>query len=46
MAGMAIAVLPDGPKGRWERLASLLMVLALAAVVGLFAYSMLDAYVF
>ena len=43
---MAIAVLPDEPRGRWERFAGILLLVALIAVVALFAYSMLDAYVF
>ena len=43
---MAIAVMPDGPKSRWDRLSSALLVLAVLVVLGLLVFSLLDAYVF
>jgi len=43
---VAIAVMPDGPKSRWDRLANFLLVLAAVLLLGLFAFSLLDAYVF
>lgn len=43
---MAIAVMPDGPKSRWDRLSNALLVLAVLVVLGLLAFSLLDAYVF
>lgn len=43
---MAIAVMPDGPKSRWDRFANALLVLAALLVFGLLAFSLLDAYAF
>lgn len=43
---MAIAVMPDGPKSRWDRLSTALLVLAVLLVLGLLVFSLLDAYVF
>lgn len=43
---MAIAVMPDGPKSRWDRLSSALLVFAVLLVLGLLVFSLLDAYVF
>ena len=43
---MAIAVLPEGPKSRWDRFVNALLVLAVLLVVGLLVFSLLDAYVF
>jgi len=43
---VAIAVMPDGPKSRWDRLSSALLVLAVLVVLGLLVFSLLDAYVF
>ena len=43
---MAIAVVPEDPRDRWERLGDVALVLAVVAVVALFVYGMLDAYVF
>ncbi len=43
---MAIAVMPEGPKSRWDRVANALLVLAALLVVGLLVFSLLDAYVF
>ena len=42
---MAIAVVPEGPKSRWDRLANVLLVLAAMLLLGLFVFSLLDAYV-
>jgi lysophospholipid acyltransferase (LPLAT)-like uncharacterized protein len=42
---VAIAVLPDGPRGRRDRLASALLLLAVVLVLGLLVFSLLDAYV-
>lgn len=43
---MAIAVLPDGPKSRWDRFINVLFVVGVAIVLGLLVFSLLDAYVF
>ena len=43
---MAIAVMPDGPKSRWDRLSNALLLLAVLVVLGLLVFSLLDAYVF
>lgn len=43
---MAIAVLPDGPKSRWDRFINVLLVVGVAIVLGLLVFSLLDAYVF
>jgi len=46
MAAMAIVVLPEGPRDRWDRILNAILVLAVAFVVALLVYSLLDAYVF
>jgi hypothetical protein len=43
---VAIAVMPSGPKSRWDRLGNALLVIAVVAVLGLLVFSLLDAYVF
>jgi hypothetical protein len=43
---VAIAVMPEGPKSRWGRLSNALLLLAVLVVLGLLAFSLLDAYVF
>jgi len=43
---VAIAVLPEGPKSRWDRIANVLLVVGVAIVLGLLVFSLLDAYVF
>ena len=43
---MAIAVMPDEPPGRYERVIEAIAVVALILVGALFVYAMLDAYVF
>ena len=43
---MAIAVIPEEPRGRSERLAVVLAIIVLLLIVGLFVFSMLDAYAF
>ena len=43
---MAIAVMPQGPKSRWDRLANALLALAALLVLGLLIFSLLDAHVF
>jgi hypothetical protein len=43
---VAIAVVPEPPRGRWERVGSVVLVVVALAVLALFVYSMLDAYVF
>jgi hypothetical protein len=43
---MAIAVLPDGPEGRWERIGRLLVTVAVLAVVGLLVFFLIAEYVF
>jgi hypothetical protein len=43
---MAIAVMPEEPPSRWERLAGALFAAIVLVVAALFVFSMLDAYVF
>ncbi len=43
---MAIAVLPEGPRNRLERVGEAVLVVVVVAIVVLFVYSLLDAYVF
>lgn len=43
---MAIAVMPDGPRSRWDRLLTALLLLAALLVLGLLLFSLLDAYLF
>ena len=43
---MAIAVMPDGPPGRWDRIWLALVALAVIAVVGLLVFFVLSEYVF
>jgi hypothetical protein len=42
---VAIAVMPEEPPNRWDRFVGILFAVAAVVVLGLFAYSMLDAYV-
>jgi hypothetical protein len=46
MAGVAIAVMPQPPRDRWERIGNMIMVGAIVLIVLLFVYSLLDSYVF
>ncbi len=43
---MAIAVVPEPPQNRWERVGNTLVIIVVVVVLALFVYSMLDAYVF
>jgi lysophospholipid acyltransferase (LPLAT)-like uncharacterized protein len=43
---MAIAVMPDGPPGRWERIGLALVALAVLAVVSLLLVFLVAEYVF
>ena len=42
---MAIAVTPEPPRSRWDKLVDVGMIVALIVVLALFVYSMLDSYV-
>ena len=42
---MTVAVMPEGPKDRWDRVGSIAFVVAAVIILALFVYSMLDAYV-
>ena len=43
---MAIAVMPEPPRDRWQKLADALLAIAAVAVLVLFIVSMLLEYVF
>jgi hypothetical protein len=43
---MAIAVMPEGPPSRWDRVATVVFAVIIVVIAALFAFSMLDAYVF
>jgi hypothetical protein len=42
---MAIAVMPEPPRDRWDRLVTLGMIAIIVLILGLFVFSMLDSYV-
>jgi hypothetical protein len=45
-SGVTVAALPEGPEDRWAKWGDRAILAALAVILVLFVFSMLDSYVF